>query len=242
MRFAKLLTLALLAAPGVVPVSVPAQITITFGARLGPEVGLHAYSVQRMGDWRQSYRQWTPVTVYDVNGHFYLRNVRGSRPVLVYRYNNEYFFPPQDRDWNGFDRRYDYRRRPSEGDYERARPYADMTYDRRLGQEFGVVGYSPERAGDWRTNVRFWTPVLVFEFDGRYFQNSYPGARAVMVYRYQNEYFLPPNDQTWIGTDRRYDYNRQPTEEDRNRARRLDRDGRDADPRDNGRGRGRGGF
>jgi hypothetical protein len=242
MRIAKLMTLALLAAPAVVPVPASAQITISFGARLGPEVGIHAYSMQRMGDWRTGYRQWSPVTVYDINGRYYLTNVRGARPVLVYRYNNEYFFPPQEQGWSGSDRRYDYRRLPNEGDYNRARSYpdGDRSYDRRLGVEIGVLGYSSDRAGDWQMNMRRWRPVTVFELHGRYYPNNYPGTRAVAIYRYQNEYFLPPNDPSWIGSDRRYDYSRQPTREDRDRVRQFDRNGRDDNGNGNGRGRGRG--
>lgn len=224
MRTASLLTIPLLAALLAVPTGASAQfnISVRFGTRLGPEIGLTAYSPDRMGAWQNNYRRWTPVTLYDVNGRYYRNRVSGARPVQVYYYNNEYFLPPQDQGWaNRFDRRYNYGRRPGEADYGRARPYAPDYYrvDRRLGPEVGVLGYSEERAGNWRANVRRWTPVTLYESNGRYYQRNAPGARAVAMYRYQNEYFLPPTDQGWVGADKRFNYNRRPNDDDRGRVR-----------------------
>jgi hypothetical protein len=224
MRIVHLLAVPFLAALIVAPTAASAQarISISFGARLGPDINVSAYSSERLGDWRMNYRRWTPVRLYDVNGRYYLNNVRGSRPVLVYRYDNEYFLPPQDRAWDGMDRRYNYRQRPIEADYNRARPYERYdTPDRRLGNEVGVAEYSQDRAGDWRTNMRRWSPVVMYEVNGRYYPNSGAGGRPVAMYRYQNEYFLPPDDQAWVGSDRRYDYRHQPDRNDRNRARNL---------------------
>ncbi len=222
MRIKLLLVAPLVGAFITLPANASAQVQIgvTFGARLGPEIGVFAYDQQRMGDWRNSYRRWTPVTLYDVNGHYYRTNVRGSRPVLVYSYNNEYFMPPQDQAWVGMDHRYNYQRQPTPADYGRSRPYAPAPrVDPRLGAEIGVLGYSPDRAGDWRNNVRRWTPTTVYESNGRYYQHSAPGARAVGIYRYQNEYFLPPTDQAWVGSDKRYDYNHRPDNSDQGRVR-----------------------
>jgi len=222
MRIATLLTLPLLGAAIVLPPRVSAQtnITVAFGTRLGPEIGVFAYSSERLGDWRENYGRWTPSTLYDVNGHYYRAQVRGARPVLVYQYNNEYFLPPQDQRWNGMDRRYNYRLQPTEADYARARPYAPgRAVDARLGREIGVLGYSSERAGDWRSNSRRWTPVTLYEFNGRYFPNNAAGARPVAMYRYRDEYFLPPTDQAWLGSDRRFDYKHQPNDDDHGRVR-----------------------
>ena len=222
MRISTLVTLPLLGALLALPAPSVAQsegVRVTFGTRLGPEIYLSAYSADRFGDWRTSYTRWTPVTLYDVNGHYYRYQVRGARPVLVYRYRNDFFLPPQDKGWRGRDRRYNYRRVPGDADYGRARPYEPFEIDARLGPEIGVFAYSVDRAGDWRRNYRRWTPVVVYEFRGRYFTNSAPGARPVMVYRYGNEFFLPPDDPAWNGFDRRFDYNRIPTPDDRGRVR-----------------------
>jgi hypothetical protein len=222
MRITRILTLPLLGVLVAMPARAPAQLNLSvhFGTRLGPEIGVYSYSPERQGDWRVNSARWTPVTLYDVNGHYYRNSVSGARAVVVYSYNDEYFLPPQDQAWINSDRRYNYRRQPTPDDYGRDRPYAPaVVVNARLGPEIGVLGYSPERAGDWRTNSRRWTPVTVYESNGRYYPNNVEGTRAVAMYRYQNEYFLPPTDQEWVGSDRRFDYNHQPNDGDRGRVR-----------------------
>ena len=39
------------------------------------------------------------------------------------------------------------------------------------------------------------------------------------MYRYRNEYFLPPTDQAFAGHDRRFNYSHQPNAQDRDRVR-----------------------
>lgn len=223
MRIATLVTLPLLGALIALPARAPALMTISvqFGTRLGPEIGVFAYAPDRYGDWQANYGRWTPVTLYDINGHYYRSQVRGARAVQVYWYHNEYFLPPQDREWASRDRRFNPRRQPAPVDYGRVRPYTPdaVVNDPRLGQEIGVLGYSPERAGDWHRNFRRWTPVTVYEVNGRYFSRNAPGARPVAVYRYQYEYFLPPQDQAWFGADRRFDYNHRPGNDHYSRVR-----------------------
>ena len=222
MRIATLLAIPLLGALIALPARAPAQINLSvmFGTRLGPEIGVSAYSRERHGDWRTSYRQWTPVTLYDVNGRYYRSSVKGSRAVAVYMQNGEYFLPPPDQAWVGFDSRYNYRRRPGAGDDGRARPYAPrVEIDPRLGDEIGVLAYSADRAGDWRRNYKRWTPVTVYEVNGHYYPNNGRDARAVTIYRYRSEYFLPPRDQAWVNFDKRFDYKNQPNEDDHGRAR-----------------------
>jgi hypothetical protein len=221
MRIVTLLTLLPLATLSTLSprASAQANVTIQFGARLGPEIGVFAYSPQRHGDWRTNYRRWTPVTLYDINGHYYRNQVRGARPVVLYTYNNEYFLPPQDRAWIGFDKRYQYERQPASADYNRARPYAPDVIPVDPRHEIGLLAYSPERAGDWRANVRRWSPITVYESHGRYFSNNVAGSRSVAVYRYHDEYFLPPRDQAWVGFDKRFDYSRQPSTDDYGRVR-----------------------
>jgi hypothetical protein len=223
MRLGKLIALPIIAAL----IAVPAQqaqaqvkIDVKFGTRLGPEIGVFAYSPAHYGDWHANYRKWTPVTLYDVNGHYYHHPVDGSRAIVVYSYNGEYFFPPADRAWVGFDRRYDYHHAPVEIDLGRAHQYeAPPALDHRLGAEIGVFGYSSDRAGDWHRSYKRWMPVTVYEYNGRYYQHSAPGARAVQIYSYHDEYFLPPTDHDWVGFDRRFDYKHMPTDEDRRRIR-----------------------
>jgi hypothetical protein len=222
MRIPRLMAATLAAVLMAVPAMASAQVNISvkFGTRLGPEIGVFAYAPERAGDWHQNYRKWTPVTLYDVNGHYYRTRVEGSRAVMVYTYNNEYFFPPRDREWVGFDKRYNYKRAPVEVDLGRARPYeAPVVVSPRFGAELGVFGYSAERAGDWHRSYRRWTPVTVYEFHGRYFPNPGPGARAVQIYRFQGEYFLPPTDREWVGYDKRFDYKHAPSDDDRRRVR-----------------------
>jgi hypothetical protein len=222
MRIVKLMALPLLAAMAVMPTRASAQVNLSvrFGTRLGPDIGVFAYSSERMGDWHQNYRKWTPVTLYDINGRYYRNSVSGSRAVAVYSYNGEYFLPPTDESWVGRDQRYNYSRRPGAEDARRVREYAPIArVDRRFGAEIGVLGYSSERAGDWRKNYKRWTPTTVYEFNGHYYQNNGPGSRAVQIYRYQNEYFLPPQDKAWEGHDKRFDYSRQPNADDHSRGR-----------------------
>jgi hypothetical protein len=222
MRITNWLGLSLFAAMIAVPSRAPAQVNLSvkFGTHLGPDVGVFAYSPERQGDWHANYRNWTPVTLYDVNGHYYHNSVAGSRAVVVYSYHDEYFMPPTDRAWVGADARYNYRRQPVEVDIGRVRPYAPVEHiDRRFGSELGVLEYSSERAGDWRKNYKRWTPTTVYEFKGHYYPHDAPGARALQIYRYHDEYFLPPRDRGWVGYDKRYDYDRQPTDDDHSRGR-----------------------
>jgi len=222
MRRAAWMAVPLLGALIALPTRASAQmnISVRFGTRLGPEIGVYGYSPERYGDWHNNYQRWTPVTLYDINGHYYRNSVRGARAVQVYSYNNEFFLPPQDRGWaNRGDRRFNYNRRPGEADYGRARPYSPVHVDPRLGDEIGVFNYSPERAGDWRRNYRRWTPVTAYEVNGHYYQNKGAGARPVSMYRYRNEYFLPPADRAFAGRDRRFNYDNQPNDEDRSRVR-----------------------
>ena len=213
------------------------QISVAFGARLGPPVEVFAYSRDRYGDWRRDYDRWTPVVVYDVNGRYYRDGVPGAREVIVYRYHDDYFFPPDDRAWVGIDHRYDYRHRPDDDDWGRAHPYeVRMAVDSRLGAEIAVWGYSADRAGDWHDHYREWTPVTVYEYRGRYYPHPIAGTRAVAVYRYGHEYFLPPRDAAWAGADRRFDYRHQPTADDRARVHGHE----PGPPADRGRAQGRG--
>lgn len=97
------------------PRPAPAQVSIS--VRFGPPVVVTDYAPEVYGDWRTDYIYWRPVTLYFFEGNWYPRPIRGARPVVVYRYRNEYFLPPRDQGWVNRDRRYNYRRRPIDVDY-----------------------------------------------------------------------------------------------------------------------------
>jgi hypothetical protein len=107
MRITTLLAVPLLAALIALPTGAKAQVSgsISIGARTGTELRISAYSPQQHGQWQTSYRRWTPVTVYEYNGHYYRNQVRDKHnrgvghPVSMYRDRNGYFSPPTDQGW-----------------------------------------------------------------------------------------------------------------------------------------------
>ena len=123
MRISNMLGILLAGAVIALPVRAPAQVSISvdIGKRLGPEISIFAYSQPAYGDWHTAYRQWTPVTIYEVNGHYYRKSMKGARAVAVYSRNGEYFLPPDDKAWVGKDKRYNYKRQPGEQDRGRAK-------------------------------------------------------------------------------------------------------------------------
>ena len=84
----------------------------------------------------------------------------------------------------------------------------------QLGPERPVDMYSRERHGDWHNSLEQWQPVTLFVVDGRFYEREARGARAVVVYRHNNDYFLPPREKEWVGKDKRYDYKHMPMDED----------------------------
>ena len=82
-----------------------------------------------------------------------------------------------------------------------------------------IYDYSPDYYGDWRYNYRRWSPVVIYEYGGRYYPNRFRGARPLQVYRNRSGFFLPPRDREWSRVDRRFDSRRRPTEWDYRRAR-----------------------
>jgi hypothetical protein len=69
--------------------------------------------------------------------------------------------------------------------------------------------------------------VTLYFFNGQYYRNSVRDARPVVVYSRHNEYFMPPTDRAWVGSDQRYDYKHQPDRKDRRRAKDKDRENSD---------------
>ncbi len=125
MRLSILAALPLAAALALAPARSEAQVSATVhvgtpNRAWGREVVVRPYAQETYGDWHTSYRHWQPTTLYFRDGHYYPRKVPASRAVVVYRSHNSYFFPPRDEQWNNKDRRYNYRHRPTDDDYNRA--------------------------------------------------------------------------------------------------------------------------
>jgi hypothetical protein len=125
MRIPKMVAALILGAAVALPNRASAQVSIgvNIGARLGPEVGIYAYSAPVFGEWQTSYRSWTPTTLYFYQGHYYRKSVSGARAVAVYSRNGEYFMPPEDKSWVGKDKRYNYKRAPVEEDRGHAKQH-----------------------------------------------------------------------------------------------------------------------
>ncbi len=94
-----------------------AQASVSVNLKLGPERTVAPYSSEKFGDWHTNYKQWTPKTMYYVNGHYYDHKTTGARTVSVYQKGGNYFLPPQDKDWVGKDKRYNYKNKPTDEDY-----------------------------------------------------------------------------------------------------------------------------
>ena len=94
-------------------------VGVSIGVQLGTARVVSNYSSERSGDWRTNYKQWEPTTLYVNNGQYYDKESKGSRAVVVYKKDNDYFLPPQDKKWVGVDKRYDYKHKPTNADYNR---------------------------------------------------------------------------------------------------------------------------
>jgi hypothetical protein len=230
MRASRYPILALLTALIAVPSAARAQVTasVSFGQHpeyWTPEVRVFTYTPDAYGDWRTAYRNWQPVTLYERNGHFFSGSVPGASPVVVYRDGSDYFLPPQDPGWANYDRRYNYNDRPNDALYNvvsGALSLFGVNTQPSWGPEIIVRPFDPDIVGDWRYGYRRWQPVTLYYIDNRYFSRPVPGGRAVSVYRYHNQYFMPPQDNDWRrNADRRFNYRRAPTDDDYSTARRY---------------------
>ncbi len=83
-----------------------------------------------------------------------------------------------------------------------------------LGNSHVVASYNPDRHGDWHTAYTNWQPTTLYYYKGQYYDHSAKGARAVSVYRKDDEYFLPPHDKKFVGYDKRFDYKHRPNADD----------------------------
>ena len=121
MRVPLLLTLTVLAGCSSLVPEGWRRHNVEVDVAVGSEHPVATYSRERYGEWRSNYEQWEPITLFVVNGRFFDRGGTSSRAVVVYRKNNEYFLPPQDKEWIGVDNRYDYKQRPLDEDYARVK-------------------------------------------------------------------------------------------------------------------------
>jgi hypothetical protein len=133
LRTSLLVVGAMVASACVVPARGGAEVGVVAHSH-GPELMVYAYSSSFYGDWRAHYMGWTPVTIYYFEGRYYSRPIPRARTVIVYRRGGDYFFPPRDRAWRGFDRRYDYSRAPSWRDHGRAKHKEDRGRGRGRGR------------------------------------------------------------------------------------------------------------
>jgi hypothetical protein len=83
-----------------------------------------------------------------------------------------------------------------------------------LGTPLTVTAYSASAHGEWSANYKKWTPKTVYAYNGQYYSHTVKGGRAVQIYHHGNDNFLPPQDAKWQGADKRYNYNRKPTDDD----------------------------
>ena len=121
MRIATVLSAAVII--GCLPITQASaqSVGVSVGLNLGNVRTVAAYSSAQHGEWQTSYKQWQPTTLYSVNGQYYDKNTKGSRAVVVYHHNDEYFMPPQDKNWVGKDKRYNYKHKPTSDDYNRSK-------------------------------------------------------------------------------------------------------------------------
>jgi hypothetical protein len=115
MRIATALSFSLLLACA--PIASASAQSVSIDLKLGPARTVAAYSSEQFGDWHTSYKQWTPKTMYYVNGQYYDHTTKGARAVAVYQKGGKYFLPPQDNAWVGKDKRYNYKNKPTDEDY-----------------------------------------------------------------------------------------------------------------------------
>lgn len=139
MRVIKLLAIMTLTACVSAPETARAQ-SVGISINLGVPQTVMVYDEVHDGPWRTAYVDWQPVTLYVVDGVYYERPVRGARVVMVYRHGREYILPPRDREWVGVDRRFDYKHRPGDWDYEHGKRHdhdRDSDHDRGRGRGRG---------------------------------------------------------------------------------------------------------
>jgi hypothetical protein len=108
MRSISLITLPVLAALAALPLSAQVSARVHVGIPIGrPEMrvvgrplAVREYDPAVVGDWEDYYDDWAPETVYLYGGQYYdYPVVSYATPVVVYRYRDQVFFGPRDRNF-----------------------------------------------------------------------------------------------------------------------------------------------
>ncbi len=102
-----------------VPVAVAHAQSVGVSLNLGNSHVVAAYNANTHGDWHTAYTNWQPATLYYYKGQYYDHSTKGARAVALYRKDDQYFLPPQDKKWVGMDARFDYKHKPTSADYKR---------------------------------------------------------------------------------------------------------------------------
>jgi len=144
--------------PAQAQVSARVHIDIPIGRQQGPVYGSHRqlvvreYDPYRFGTWDQYYDEWIPETVYYYDGYYYdYPIVAYAQPIIVYRYRNEIFFAPRQREFITWRDRY----RPQNYNRNyRWDPRNNGRYDPRYGGQYQAPRnggqYQPPRNGNDR--------------------------------------------------------------------------------------------
>jgi len=111
-------------AQGQVSARIHVDIPIGHGVAIGNrrQLIVRDYDRGRYGAWESYYDQWIPVTAYYYDGYYYdYPIVPYAEPVIVYRYRDELFLAPRQREFNIWREQY------------RVQPYRrdDYRYDNR---------------------------------------------------------------------------------------------------------------
>ena len=104
----------LIALPAEAQVSARIHLDIPIG-RHGPvsyaaprgQIVIREYDQNRFGAWDRYYDEWIPETVYYYDGYYYdYPIVAYAEPILVYRYGDERFFAPRQREFVQWQQQY----------------------------------------------------------------------------------------------------------------------------------------
>jgi hypothetical protein len=136
-----------------IPVGRPAPMAVR--GQPHRAISIRPYVSSRYGAWEDYYQNWEPVTVYLSDGQYYDYPVYDyAEPVVVYRYQDELFFPPRDRGWIDFQaRRPIYR--DARPEYRGGYQYRDTRPEYRNGYDYRDTRpvYTQPRVNE-RTMVR----------------------------------------------------------------------------------------
>jgi hypothetical protein len=135
---------ALVAAPASAQLTARVHVGIPIG-RTGPgsalrphQLVIRDYDQGRYGEWQDYYDDWQPETVYLYDGIYYdYPVVSYAEPIVVYRYRNDFFFAPRQREFVTW--REHYRPGPARGYANRGyatQPRSGRQYEAPRGRQY----------------------------------------------------------------------------------------------------------